>query len=346
MENTVVNKRHNMFKKRFFCIDAHTCGNPVRLVAGGGPELKGNNMVEKRAYFLDHYDWIRKSLMFEPRGHDMMSGSILYPPHDPENDVAVLFIETSGCLPMCGHGTIGTITIAIEEGLIIPKVPGKIRMEAPAGLVEITYHQASDGKVSSVKLTNVGSFLYKEGLQVECPDLGDLIVDVAYGGNFYAIIDPQTNFRGIENHTADQLISWSRAIRIDINNKYTFLHPEIPAINWCSHVLWTGECLDPSSTARNAVFYGDKAIDRSPCGTGTSARMAQWYAKGKLHMGDTFIHESFIGSKFTGTIEGITKVGKYDAIIPGIEGWAKIYGYNTILVDPEDDPYAGGFQVI
>lgn len=346
MENIAVNQRHNMFKKRFFCIDAHTCGNPVRLVAGGGPELKGNNMVEKRAYFLDHYDWIRKSLMFEPRGHDMMSGSILYPPHDPENDVAVLFIETSGCLPMCGHGTIGTITIAIEEGLIIPKVPGKIRMEAPAGLVEITYHQASDGKVSSVKLTNVGSFLYKEGLQVECPDLGDLIVDVAYGGNFYAIIDPQTNFRGIENHTADQLISWSRAIRIDINNKYTFLHPEIPAINWCSHVLWTGECLDPSSTARNAVFYGDKAIDRSPCGTGTSARMAQWYAKGKLHMGDTFIHESFIGSKFTGTIEGITKVGEYDAIIPGIEGWAKIYGYNTILVDPEDDPYARGFQVI
>jgi 4-hydroxyproline epimerase len=346
MENTAVNQRHNMFKKRFFCIDAHTCGNPVRLVAGGGPELKGNNMVEKRAYFLEHYDWIRKSLMFEPRGHDMMSGSILYAPHDPENDVAVLFIETSGCLPMCGHGTIGTITIAIEQGLIIPKVPGKIRMEAPAGLVEITYHQASDGKVSSVKLTNVGSFLYKEGLKVVCPDLGDLIVDVAYGGNFYAIIDPQTNFRGIENHTADQLISWSRAIRTDINNKYTFLHPEIPAINWCSHVLWTGECLDPSSTARNAVFYGDKAIDRSPCGTGTSARMAQWYAKGKLHMGDTFIHESFIGSKFTGTIEGITKVGEYDAIIPGIEGWAKIYGYNTILVDPEDDPYAGGFQVI
>ena len=346
MGNTAVSQRHNMVRKRFFCIDAHTCGNPVRLVAGGGPELKGNNMVEKRAYFLEHYDWIRKSLMFEPRGHDMMSGSILYPPHDPENDVAVLFIETSGCLPMCGHGTIGTITIAIEEGLIIPKVPGKIRMEAPAGLVEITYHQASDGKVSSVKLTNVGSFLYKEGLQVECPDLGDLIVDVAYGGNFYAIIDPQTNFRGIENHTADQLISWSRAIRTDINNKYTFLHPEIPAINWCSHVLWTGQCLDPLSTARNAVFYGDKAIDRSPCGTGTSARMAQWYAKGKLHMGDTFIHESFIGSKFTGTIEGITKVGEYDAIIPGIEGWAKIYGYNTILVDPEDDPYARGFQVI
>jgi len=346
MGNIAAKALCNMFKKRFFCIDAHTCGNPVRLVVSGGPELMGNNMVEKRAYFLEHHDWIRKSLMFEPRGHDMMSGSILYPPHDLTNDVAVLFIETSGCLPMCGHGTIGTITIAIEEGLIIPKLPGKIRMEAPAGLVEIEYHQETNGKVSSVKLTNVGSFLYKEGLKVLCPDLGELIVDVAYGGNFYAIIDPQTNFRGIENQTADQLISWSRAIRTNINSNYTFQHPEIPAINWCSHVLWTGKCIDPTSTARNAVFYGDKAIDRSPCGTGTSARMAQWHAKGKLKQGETFIHESFIGSKFTGTIEGVTKVGEFDAIIPGIEGWAKIYGYNTILVDPEDDPYAGGFQVI
>lgn len=335
-----------MQKKRFFCIDAHTCGNPVRVVAGGGPDLTGNNMVEKRAYFLEHHDWIRKSLMFEPRGHDMMSGSILYPPNDPQNDVAVLFIETSGCLPMCGHGTIGTITIAIEEGLITPRTPGKIKMETPAGLVHIVYHQNEKGKVTSVKLTNVGSFLYKADLKIVCPDLGELTADVAYGGNFYAIIDPQQNFPGFEKYTADQLISWSRAIRTDINQKYTFQHPEISDINWCSHVLWTGATIDPTSTARNAVFYGDKAIDRSPCGTGTSARMAQWYAKGKLKEGDKFVHESFIGSKFTGTIEGLTKVGPFDAIIPGIEGWAKIYGYNTILVDPEDDPYAGGFQVI
>jgi 4-hydroxyproline epimerase len=158
-------------KKTFFCVDAHTCGNPVRLVAGGGPVLEGSNMSEKRQYFLQNYDWIRKGLMFEPRGHDMMSGSILYPPHDPENDVAVLFIETSGCLPMCGHGTIGTITIAVEEGLITPKVEGKIRMEAPAGLVLIDYKQEGK-KVKSVKLTNVSSFLAATDLSVECPDLG------------------------------------------------------------------------------------------------------------------------------------------------------------------------------
>jgi 4-hydroxyproline epimerase len=333
-----------MSSKTFFCIDAHTCGNPVRLVAGGGPTLVGANMSEKRQHFLKEYDWIRTGLMFEPRGHDMMSGSILYPPHDPENDVAVLFIETSGCLPMCGHGTIGTITIAIEEGLIQPKIPGVIRMEAPAGLVTIAYKQEGS-KVTSVKLTNVPSFLAAENLQVECPDLGILTIDVAYGGNYYAIVDPQPNFAGLEHYTAGQLIGWSRILRQRINELYTFVHPQNPTINTCTHILWAGATLSADATARNAVFYGDKAIDRSPCGTGTSARMAQWHAKGKLKKGDAFIHESIIGSKFTGTVEDVVKVGDIDAIIPGIEGWAKVYGYNTIKID-DDDPYAHGFQVI
>ncbi|MCD0489531.1 4-hydroxyproline epimerase [Pedobacter sp. MC2016-14] len=333
-----------MGNKTFFCVDAHTCGNPVRLVAGGGPVLKGANMSEKRQHFLKEYDWIRTALMFEPRGHDMMSGSILYPPHDPENDVAVLFIETSGCLPMCGHGTIGTITIAIEEGLIQPKIPGRLRMEAPAGLVHIEYVQ-SGNKVDSVKLTNVASYLAAQDLTVECPDLGMITFDVAYGGNFYAIVDPQEHFSGIQDYTAGQLIAWSQVIRKRINEQYTFVHPLDATINGCSHILWAGDTLDAGSTARNAVFYGDKAIDRSPCGTGTSARMAQWHAKGKLNKGDLFIHESFIGSKFTGKVEDVVKMDKYEAIIPSIEGWAKVYGYNTIKID-NDDPYAHGFQVI
>jgi len=331
--------------KTFFCVDAHTCGNPVRLVAGGGPQLIGSNMSEKRQHFLKEFDWIRKGLMFEPRGHDMMSGSILYPPHDPANDVAVLFIETSGCLPMCGHGTIGTITIAIEEGLIQPKIPGVIRMEAPAGLVLIEYKQEGK-KVKSVKLKNVASYLAAENLQVECPDLGTLTFDVAYGGNFYAIVDPQENFPGLENYTASQLISWSQVIRKRINELYSFVHPQDPTINGCSHILWTGKTIDPTSTARNAVFYGDKAIDRSPCGTGTSARLAQWFAKGKLKQGEDFIHESFIGSKFIGRVEEVVDLNGIKAIIPSVEGWAKVYGYNTIKIDAEDDPYAYGFQVI
>ena len=329
----------------FHCIDAHTCGNPVRVVASGGPALEGKNMSEKRQHFLREYDWIRKGLMFEPRGHDMMSGSILYPPHDPENDVAVLFIETSGCLPMCGHGTIGTITIAIEEGLIKPKTPGIVRMEAPAGLVNISYRQEGT-KVTAVKLTNVPAYLAADGIRVECPDLGELELDVAYGGNFYAIVDTQKNFSGLEQYTAGQLVAWSRVLRNRINEKYSFIHPDDPTINGCSHILWTGQVMDPSSTARNAVFYGDKAIDRSPCGTGTSARMAQWFTKGKLKEGESFIHESIIGSKFTGKVEGLTSVGGKPAIIPSVEGWAKIYGYNTISINPDDDPYAYGFQVI
>jgi 4-hydroxyproline epimerase len=338
----------------FTCIDAHTCGNPVRLVKEGGPVLEGKNMSEKRQHFLRHYDWIRTGLMFEPRGHDMMSGSILYPPHDPANDVAVLFIETSGCLPMCGHGTIGTITIAIEEGLIKPKLPGMVRMEAPAGLVMIEYKNV-DGpssmdhrrsKVESVKLTNVPAFLHSTELVADCPELGELVVDVSYGGNFYAIVDVQQNFKGLEHYAADKLIAWARELRKNINAKYEFIHPEDATINGCSHILWTGAVLDKTSTARNAVFYGEKAIDRSPCGTGTSARMAQWYAKGKLKKGDSFVHESIIGSKFTGRIEEELTVAGKPAIRPSVEGWAKIYGYNTILIDKDDDPYAYGFQVM
>ncbi|WP_440120761.1 4-hydroxyproline epimerase [Tenacibaculum sp. Ill] len=334
-------------KKTFFCVDAHTCGNPVRVVAGGGPNLIGNNMSEKRQHFLKEYDWIRKGLMFEPRGHDMMSGSILFPPHNPENDFAILFIETSGCLPMCGHGTIGTITIAIEEGLITPKIPGKIKMEAPAGLVEIEYQQTGK-KVDWVRLTNVKSYLAAEGLSINCPELGEITFDVAYGGNYYAIVDPQKNFSGVHDFTASKIIHYSQTVRDRINKKYSnmFIHPENDTIRDVTHMLWTGNPIDPTSSGRNAVFYGDKAIDRSPCGTGTSARLAQLYAKGKLQLDEEFIHESFIGSKFIGRVEKETTLDGRLAIVPNIQGWAKVYGYNTIIIDDEDDPYAHGFQVI
>ncbi|MCT4699228.1 4-hydroxyproline epimerase [Tenacibaculum haliotis] len=334
-------------KKTFFCVDAHTCGNPVRVITGGSPNLIGANMSEKRQHFLKKYDWIRKGLMFEPRGHDMMSGSILFPPHNPKNDFAILFIETSGCLPMCGHGTIGTVTIAIEEGLITPKIPGKIKMEAPAGLVNIEYGQTGK-KVDWVKLTNVKSYLAAENLTIDCPELGKITFDVAYGGNYYAIVDPQKNFSGVHDFTASKIIQYSQIVRNRINEKYPamFIHPENNTIRNVTHMLWTGNPIDPTSSGRNAVFYGDKAIDRSPCGTGTSARLAQLYAKGKLKIGEKFIHESYIGSKFTGCVEEETSLNGKLAIIPSIKGWAKVFGYNTIIIDREDDPYAYGFQVI
>ncbi|MCO5145153.1 MAG: 4-hydroxyproline epimerase [Aquamicrobium sp.] len=333
-----------MANHTFQCIDGHTCGNPVRLVAGGGPRLEGATMTERRAHFLAEYDWIRTGLMFEPRGHDMMSGSILYPPTRPDCDVAVLFIETSGCLPMCGHGTIGTVTMAIENGLVTPKEPGRLKLDTPAGLVVAEYRQ--EGRfVEEVRLTNVPAFLHSEGLTAEVEGLGEIAVDVAYGGNFYAIVEPQANFRDMADFTAGELVGWSPKLRAALNAKYEFVHPENPAIRGLSHILWTGAPKHPEATARNAVFYGEKAIDRSPCGTGTSARMAHWAAKGRLKVGDEFIHESIIGSLFRGRVEAAVKVGDRDAIIPSIGGWARQTGFNTIFID-DRDPYAHGFTVL
>ncbi len=301
-------------------------------------------MSERRQHFLKEYDWIRTALMFEPRGHDMMSGSILYPTTREDSDAAILFIETSGCLPMCGHGTIGTATVMIEEKLVTPKTPGKLRLEVPAGIVEV-YYTMEGSKVKSVRIVNVPSYLHSSGLEIECPDLGMITVDVAYGGNYYAIVDPQKNYQGLESITAGDILRWSPVVRKRMNEKYSFVHPENSTICGLSHLEWTGKPNNSEAHARNAVFYGDKAIDRSPCGTGTSARMAQWAAKGKLKVGDTFIHESIIGSMFRGRVESQTKVGSYEAIIPSVEGWAYITGHNTIFIDDED-PYAHGFQVI
>lgn len=333
-----------MASHTFTCIDSHTCGNPVRVVREGGPKLEGRTMSERRQHFLAEYDWIRTGLMFEPRGHDMMSGSILYPPTQDDTDVGILFIETSGCLPMCGHGTIGTVTVMIEHGLVKPKTPGTLRLEVPAGIVEA--HYTMDGPhVESVRIVNVASYLHSTGLKVECPDHGTLTVDVAYGGNYYAIIEPQGDFMSLDALSAGDIVRLSPIIRKRMNEQYTFVHPENRTIAGLSHVQWTGKPKDSRAHARNAVFYGDKAIDRSPCGTGTSARMAQWAAKGKLEVGDEFVHESIIGSLFRGRVEAEAMVGDRKAIIPSIEGWARVIGFNTIVID-DRDPYKHGFQVI
>jgi len=333
-----------MTNHTFFCIDAHTCGNPVRVVAGGAPALPGATASDRRQHFLKHHDWIRTGLMFEPRGHDMMSGSILYPPTREDCDIGILFIETSGCLPMCGHGTIGTVTVAIERGLATPRRDGLLTLDAPAGVVEAAYTM-SDGHVESVRIRNVASYLHAEGVSVDCPGIGELTFDIAYGGNYYAILEPQKNYRDMADFSAGDLVRLSPVLRRLLNEKIECVHPENPTIRGVSHILWTGRPKDPSAHARNAVFYGDKAIDRSPCGTGTSARMAQLAARGKLKIGDAFVHESIIGSLFNGRVEAAARVGNHEAIVPSVEGWARITGYNTIFID-DRDPYRHGFQVI
>jgi 4-hydroxyproline epimerase len=333
-----------MMPKTFFCIDGHTCGNPVRVVAGGGPLLAGASMSERRQDFMRRYDWIRTALMYEPRGHDIMSGSILYPPCREDCDTGVLYIEVSGCLPMCGHGTIGTVTFALEQGLVQPREEGALRLDTPAGLVVAEYER--QGRfVERVRITNVASYLALPEVRVECPELGDLVVDIAYGGNFYAIIDPQPSYGGLDDISAFDIQRFSPILRRRLNEQVEVVHPEDPTIRGVSHIMWTGPVRDQKAHGRNAVFYGEKAVDRSPCGTGTSARLAQLAACGRLTVGDDFVHESIIGSLFEGRIEGLARVGEHPAVIPSIAGWARLTGLNSIFVD-ERDPYAHGFQLL
>lgn len=328
----------------FHCIDGHTCGNPVRLVAGGAPILHGTTMSERRQDFRERFDWIRRALMFEPRGHDVMSGSILYPPLRQDCDIGIIYIEVSGCLPMCGHGTIGTVTMALENGLAEPAEEGRLALDAPAGRVLAEYRR--EGRfIESVRIHNVPSYLAFADVRIDCPGLGEMVVDIAYGGNFYAIIDRQPNYPGLEEVSADTILRLSPIVRQLVNKAVDVVHPEDRTIAGVSHIQWTGAPRADRADGRNAVFYGDRAIDRSPCGTGTSARMAQLTARGKLRVGDAFVHESIIGSLFDGRVEAATKVGNFPAIRPSVAGWARMHGYNTIFVDPRD-PFCHGFQVI
>jgi len=331
-------------RSTFFCIDGHTAGNPVRLVAGGAPLLRGASMAERRLDFMERFDWIRTGLCFEPRGHDMMSGGFLYPPTCAEADVGIVFIETSGCLPMCGHGTIGILTFGLEHGLIRPRTPGELRVEVPAGLLQVSY--VSEGnRVASVRIRNVASYLVASDLQVAVPNFGSLRVDVAYGGNYYAIIEPQGPYVGLDALGASRLIELSVQVRERVRERIQPVHPLEPSIRGVSHVLWADRPKTRGADARNAVFYGERAIDRSPCGTGTSARMAQLAAQGKLRQGDRFVHESYIGSRFIGRVEEEVQLAGQPAIVPSIEGSARVTGMNTLWID-DADPFWRGFQVI
>jgi 4-hydroxyproline epimerase len=327
----------------FFCIDGHTAGNPVRLVTGGAPLLKGATMSERRQDFMARFDWIRTGLCFEPRGHDMMSGGFLYPPTRPDTDIGILFIETSGCLPMCGHGTIGMVTFGLEHGLIQPAEPGKLRIEVPAGVIDVAYETQGD-KVTAVRITNVPAYVAARGIQIDIEGIGPLSIDVAYGGNYYAIVEPQGEYTGLDDLGAARLIELSGRVREAVRDAFEPVHPLDPTIRGVSHVLWADKPRGEGADGRNAVFYGDKAIDRSPCGTGTSARLAHLADSGRLSVGDRFVHESYIGSRFIGRVEAETTLGDTPAIVPSIEGSAVTTGFNTIWID-RSDTFWEGFQV-
>jgi 4-hydroxyproline epimerase len=333
-----------MARHKFACFEGHTEGMPVRMVIDGAPELAGATMNERREDFVARFDWIRRALMLEPRGHSHMSGTILYQPVSENADFSLLFIETSGCLPMCGHATIGSVSFVLEKGLITPKKDGVVVVDVPAGQVTAQY-EMNAGQLSSVRFTNVPSFLLHRDLDIVVPRLGRLSVDVAYGGNFYPIVEVQENYPGCEHFTPDELLDMGRDVQRLVNEAVDVVHPDHPGIRGVRHCMWTGAPLAADSDGRSVVIAGDSLIDRSPCGTGTSARVAQRFARGLLGEGQTFTHESLIGSRFVGRVEAATQLRSgLNAVLPSVEGRAWITGQSVHLVD-EDQPYAHGFSL-
>ncbi|MEM5310853.1 4-hydroxyproline epimerase [Paraburkholderia sp. JHI869] len=333
-----------MTRHSFKCIEGHTEGMPVRMVIEGAPSLDGRTMAERREDFVRRYDWIRRALMLEPRGHSHMSGTLLYPPVSANADMSLLFIETSGCLPMCGHASIGSISFALEAGLVKPKAPGTVVVDVPAGQLTARYERDAN-HVTSVRFTNVPSFLLHRDVEVVHPKLGRLVLDIAYGGNFYPIVEVQPNFPGCEHFSPQQLLEWGREMQALLNEAMQVVHPDNPLIRGVKHCMWTGAPLSGDADARAVVIAGESLIDRSPCGTGTSARVAQRYARGLLEKGQAFTHQSLIGSCFIGRVESTTRLDSgLDAVRPSVEGRAWITGRSEHYVD-DNQPYALGFDL-
>jgi proline racemase len=325
----------------FSAVDSHTEGMPTRVITGGIGVLPGETMFERKVHLETKLDHLRQLLMYEPRGHSAMSGAILQPPTRPDADWGVLFIEVSGCLPMCGHGTMGVATILVETGMVPVSEPvTSIRLDTPAGLV-VADVAVQAGRAMGVTLTNVPSFVLERDNVIEVEGLGQVAYDMAFGGNFYPIL-PATEL-GLELELVCLPALIERAMRLmnAINRSSPPAHPENDQINACHHVLLTGPGRDGSS-ARNTVVVNPGWVDRSPCGTGTSARMAHLHALGQLGLGEPFIHESIIGTRFTGRLTTSTRVGPYTAVIPTVTGRAWITGMAQYLLDPED-PFPAGF---
>jgi proline racemase len=329
--------------RMFSAIDSHTEGMPTRVVTGGVGALPGDTMFERKQYLETRLDDVRQLLMYEPRGHSAMSGAILQPSSRPDADWGVLFIEVSGCLPMCGHGAMGVATVLVEAGMVSVTTPvTSVRLDTPAGLV-VADVAIEDGHASDVTLTNVPSFVLDRGLTVDVEGLGTIAYDVAFGGNFYPIVAATSLGLELELHHLPELIRRAMGLMESVNSSAPPVHPQNDQINVCHHVLITGPGRDGSS-ARNTVVVNPGWIDRSPCGTGTSARMAHLHALGDLSLDEPFIHESILGTRFVGRLTGSTRVGPYEAVIPTITGRAWITGTAQYMLDPSD-PFPAGFLV-
>lgn len=327
--------------KVYNAVDSHTEGMPTRVITGGVGTLPGRTMAERRRYLMSERDDLRTLLMYEPRGHAAMSGAILQPPCRADADAGVVFIEVSGCLPMCGHGTIGVATVLVETGMVEVKEPvTEIRLDTPAGLVQAAV-EVSDGRATAVTIRNVPAYLHLRDAQVTVPGLGQLSLDLAWGGNFYAVLPAAAAGLDVVRRQHDDLVTAGLAVMGAVNDQLSFAHPEQPDISQCHHVIFTAPG-DDRVSARGATAIHPGWIDRSPCGTGTCARMAQLHARGELGLNEDFVHASLVGSVFTGRLLAQTGVGGFPAVVPTVRGRAWVTGLASYLLDP-DDPFPAGF---
>jgi proline racemase len=331
-------------KKLFTTVDTHTGGNPTRTVTSGLPTLIGQTMSEKMLYMKKNYDWIRKFLMNEPRGHGVMSGVLLTDPCHPDADIGVIFIETGGYLPMCGHDTIGVCTALIETGLIEAQEPVTfITLDTPAGIVK-TEILVENGKAKQVTFKNIESFLYKS-IRVMVENIGEVHCDIAYGGNFYGIVDAREIDLELVPANASKIIDTAISIRKSVNKQHEIVHPELSFIRGLTHIEFFTDPTHKEAHVKNTVVVPPGGIDRSPCGTGTAAKMATLYQQSKLKVGEEFVHESIVGSLFKGKIVETSDVKGFTAIIPEISGSAWLMGFHSFLYN-EDDLLNEGFLLI
>lgn len=323
-------------------VDAHCEGLPFRIITGGVAPMPGATMAERREWFIENSDDLRTLLMTEPRGHESLSGAILQPPTRDDADWGVLFIEVTGVLPMCGAGTMAVATVLVETGMVEVQEPTTtIRLDTPAGLITATVH-VQDGKAETVTIENVRSFAYSYGQEIDVPGHGTLTCDLAYGGNFYAFVDLDDLGIPFERGSRRQIEEAGKAVMAAVNEQAPPTHPE-SGFTGCSHVVLRAPGSDAHHT-RHALINHPGWLDRSPGGTGTSAKMAQLHGRGELGLDTDFVNESFIGTSFTGTLVEKTKVGDFDAVVPQVTGRSWITAMGQYLLDPSD-PFPAGYTV-
>lgn len=331
------------FSQMIQVIDSHTAGEPTRLVTSGLPPILGSSMAEKWRYAGEHLNPLRRLIMLEPRGHNDMFGAVLTSPCDPQADYGLLFCDSGGWLTMCGHGTIGTAVVLVQMGMAPATEPETvIRFDTPAGLV-VAHVEMENGIANSAWIENVPSFLFAHGLLLSVPNVGDLTVDIAFGGNFFLVVPAEQVGLTIEMKNSQRLIELGMIILRTANQTFDVRHPTATHIDSIGLVEFTQPAGD-GADYRNVVIFGEGNFDRSPCGTGTCARMAELHAQGELPLGQTFIHESILGTRFEGTLVGETRVGEFDAVIPRVKGSAYITGLNSLVLEPAD-PLGEGFNV-